>query len=176
METIPKADCKPIGYIQKQHGLNGELNLRFEAQFGDSLEELTTLFLEHDGLLVPYFIVEDGLRFRSAETALVQLQWVNNEDEAKALVGTTVYIHEDDYIRGEENFTVDDLVGFTLHDEEKGEIGTITHVDDYAGNLLLTVSYQDAEVMLPYNEDFVLDFNEENKTLKMKCPEGIFDL
>lgn len=176
METIPKNNCKKIGYIQKQHGLQGELNLRFEHQFGDSLEEVETLYLEHDGLLVPYFIMEDGLRFRSGEAALVQLEWVDDELKAKALVGASVYIHEDDYIRGDEEFTVNELVGFRLFDVNQGEIGEILQVDDYAGNMLFTVLFKDAELMVPYNEDFVVGIDVEAKTLEMQCPDGIFDL
>ncbi len=176
METIPKINCKKIGYIQKQHGLNGELNLRFEPQYGDSLEELTKLYLEHDGLLVPYFICEDALRFRSGETALVQLEWINDEKDAKALVGTSVYIHEDDYIRNEEEFTINELVGFKLHDVNMGEIGEIIQVDDYAGNVLLTVLYEEQEVMVPYNEDFVVAIDAEARMIEMRCPEGIFEL
>lgn len=176
METIPKSACKKIGYIQKQHGLAGELNLHFEHQFGDSLEEVDTLYVEHDGLLVPYFIEEDGLRFRSSEIALIQLEWVNSEKEAKALVGASVYIHEDDYIRADEDFTINELVGFQLIDVALGPIGKILQVDDFASNLLLTVSYKDTEVMLPYNENLVAGIDVEEKTIEMQCPEGIFDL
>ncbi|MFV0289823.1 MAG: ribosome maturation factor RimM [Mangrovibacterium sp.] len=176
METIPKKNCHKIGYIQKQHGLDGELNLRIEAHFADSLEDIETIFLEHDGLLVPYFLEEDGIRFRSNESALVQLKWIDSEKRAKDLVGTAVFIHEKDFIRGEEEFTVNELVGFQLVDESKGIIGDILQVDDYAGNLLLTVVYNENEVMIPYSEDFVTAFDFDNKVIEMRCPDGIFDL
>ncbi len=176
METIAKADCIKIGYLQRQHGLKGELQLRFEPQFGDSLEVLDILYLECDGLLVPFFIREAGFRFRSNESALVHFEWVNNELEAKKLNGTSVFIHEDDYIRTEENFSLNELVGFLLFDAELGAIGHIKQVDDYAGNLLFTVQYNEKEVMVPFNDDFLVRLDEDKKEIEIKCPAGIFDI
>ncbi len=176
METIPKADCLKIGYLQKPHGIKGEVTLQFEEGYDISLEEMPTIFLEIDGLLVPFFLREEGLRFRSAETALLHFDWIENEDQARKLCGSSVYIAKDDFIPDEEEMPLHMLVGFTLFDTELGRIGKILQVDDYAGNLLLTVAYKQDEVMIPFNEDFLTRFDEKARELEMQCPEGLFDL
>lgn len=176
METIPKSDCIEIGSLQRQHGLKGEIQLRFEPQYGTSLEKVNTIFLEHDGLLVPYFIPEDGLRFRSNESALISLEWINNDNQAKELSGLSVYISREDYIKEDEEFGLHELVGFTLIDTKIGEIGKILQVDDFAGNLLLTVSYKENEIMVPFSEDFLVELDDEKYIVKMNCPEGLFDI
>ena len=92
METIPHNDCLKIGYLQKPHGVRGEVVLQFQPEFGASLEEEPMLFLEIDGLLVPYFPDTEGIRFRTDETALLKFQWIETESQAKKICGFQVYM------------------------------------------------------------------------------------
>ena len=93
METIPKSDCRKIGYIRKTHGVQGEVALEYEPELEESVAQAERFFLEIDGLLVPFFISEDGLRFKSAKTALLQFNWVDGENQARRLVGCPVYLY-----------------------------------------------------------------------------------
>jgi len=47
-------DCFKVGYISKTHGLKGEVTAIFDQDF--ELDEITSLFLEFNGSLVPYFL------------------------------------------------------------------------------------------------------------------------
>ena len=176
METIPKVDCLKIGYLQKPHGIKGEVVLQFEPEYEASLDEMPTLFLEIDGLLVPFFLQSEGLRFRSGETALLLFDWIENEEQARKICGTSVYISRKDWIDEAEELSLHALVGYTLFDTEKGKIGSILHVDDYTGNLILTVKHGDEEILIPFNEDFLTRFDEEKREMELQCPDGIFDL
>ncbi|MFV0376214.1 MAG: ribosome maturation factor RimM [Mangrovibacterium sp.] len=176
METIPKPDCLKIGYLQKPHGIKGEIVLQFEPEYEASLDEMPTLFLEIDGLLVPFFLRDEGLRFRSGETALLHFDWVDDEQQARKLCGNSVYILKEDWLDEEEELPLHALVGYTLFDTDKGKIGSIVQVDDYAGNLILSVDYMGQEVLIPFNEDFLIRFDENHKELELDCPDGLFDL
>ncbi|WP_163716000.1 ribosome maturation factor RimM [Mangrovibacterium lignilyticum] len=176
METIPKVDCQKIGYLQKPHGIKGEVVLQFEPEYEESLDEMPTLFLEIDGLLVPFFIQDEGLRFRSGESALVLFDWIDSEEQARKICGCSVYILKDDLILDNNELGLHMLVGYTLYDSEKGKIGPVVQVDDYAGNLILTVTYNKQEVLVPFSEDFLTRFDEDKKEMELQCPEGIFDL
>lgn len=176
METIEKSTCKKIGYFQKPHGVKGELSLIFEPQYDLSLENEPILFLETDGLLVPYFLSPDGIRFRTAESAIVQLDWINSEEEARQLTGLSVFLKETDLVFPEEEITLHHLIGFTLYDPQIGKIGAIEKVEDYGGNLLFQLQFKGKEVLVPFNEELLLDMNESERTIEMECPEGIFDL
>ncbi|MGD9929751.1 MAG: ribosome maturation factor RimM [Mangrovibacterium sp.] len=176
METIPKNDCLKIGYLQKPHGIKGEVVLNFEPEFETSLEEEPALFLEIDGLLVPYFLKPDGLRFRSGESALLQFDWVDDENQARQICGCAVYMKKEDWLDDEEELPLHMLVGYQLFDSKRGIIGTIEQVDDYAGNLIFQVTYNGQEVLIPFNEDFLVRFDEDNREIELQCPDGIFDL
>ena len=60
MNQINKNDCVEVGYIQKPHGLKGEVILVFDKEFEETFEELEFLFIEVDGGLVPFFIEDEG--------------------------------------------------------------------------------------------------------------------
>ena len=176
METIPKSNCQKIGYIQKPHGIHGELVIRFDEEYYETLEECPTLLLEIDDLLVPYFIAEEGLRFKSGESVIAKLDWIDSDKKAKDLCGLSVFVSQDDVILSEDEFLPHLLSGFTLFDQTLGIIGEIEDVHDYSGNLLLEVNYQGKESLIPLNEDLIVRLDEEKKEIELDIPEGLFDL
>lgn len=176
METIPKKNCVKVGYVQKPHGISGELVIRFQEEYCETLEEYPALFLEVDNLLVPFFITEEGLRFKSSESVITQLEWVDSESKAKALCGLSVFVKEADVIEFEDEMIPHALVGFQLYDESLGLIGEINEVHDYAGNMLLLVNYKGKEALVPLNEDLIVRFDEDQCELELRIPEGLFDL
>jgi 16S rRNA processing protein RimM len=176
METIPKKNCVKVGYVQKPHGINGELVIRFQEEYYETLEEYPALFLEIDNLLVPFFIVEEGLRFKSSESAITRLEWIDTDKKAKDLCGLSVFVSEDDVIEFEDEMSTHALVGFQLFGEDMGIVGEIKNVHDYAGNLLLSVDYQGKEVLVPINEELILRIDEDLKEIELSIPEGLFDL
>ena len=174
METIPKTDCEKIGFIRKTHGIHGEVVLEFEEQYEYSVEDAERFFIELEGLLVPFFIADEGLRFRSGKSVIVKFDWVETESYAKRLVGKEVYLYQNEVVdMPEEQSSF--LQGFTLFDEKLGEIGNIDEVDDYAGNIVLTVTFNGQELLVPYNDEILIDLNEEKKTITLQLPEGLIE-
>lgn len=175
METIPKSDCQKIGFMRKTHGVHGELVLEYEPEFEESVAETQRFFLEIDGLLVPFFIAENGLRFRSAKTALVTFDWVETEKYARRLVGSSVYLFNHEIVdEPEESFT-SQFLHFRLLDEFGEKVGIISAVDDYAGNIVFTIDAESGEILIPFNEDFLLNLDENLKTIQLRLPEGLIE-
>ncbi|MEE4287363.1 MAG: ribosome maturation factor RimM [Mariniphaga sp.] len=175
METIPKSDCQKIGFIRKTHGVHGELVLEYEPEFEESVVEAERYFLEIDGLLVPFFVAEDGLRFRSAKTALVTFDWVETEKYARRLVGSSVYLFNYEIIDEPEEATISQFLHFQLLDENGKKLGQISAVDDYSGNIVFTVDTKKGEILVPFNEDFLLNLSKEQKTIQLQLPEGLIE-
>ena len=77
-----------IGYIQRIHGISGEVEMRFTD---DSFEqsECDYLLLKVDGLLVPFFIEE--YRFKNKDTLLVLFERVEDDAHARMLCGAEVW-------------------------------------------------------------------------------------
>ena len=175
METIPKTDCENIGFIRKTHGIHGELVLEFETHFEFSVEDADRFFVELEGLLVPFFLKKDGLRFRSGNSAIVTFDLVESEKYAKRLVGNSVYLYNTEIVDEAEESLESRFLNYLLIDENEGKMGIISQVDDYAGNIVITVEYRGEELLIPYNDDLLIEVNESQKTIKLKLPEGLIE-
>lgn len=175
METIPKADCDKVGFFKKTHGVSGELVLEYEPQFEYSIENADRFFVELEGLLVPFFIVEDGFRFKTENSAILTFDGVESEKYAKRMVGSSVFLFKNEIIVMSDELSDSELVDYLLVDEKLGKIGNIDEVDNYSGNIVFTVNFNGKELLVPFNEDFLLDIDKQNKIIKLRLPEGLFD-
>ena len=175
METIPKADCEKVGFIRKTHGVFGELVLEFEPHFETSIENADRFFVELEGLLVPFFLMEDGFRFKTDSTAIITFDGVDSEKYAKRMTGSSVFLFKTEIIVSPDELTDSELINYLLIDELLGEMGLIDQVDNYSGNIVFTVNYKGKELLVPFNEDFLLSLDKSNKIIKLRLPEGLLD-
>jgi 16S rRNA processing protein RimM len=175
METIPKADCDKVGFFKKTHGVNGDLVLEFEPQFEYSIENASRFFVELEGLLAPFFVLEEGFRFKTENSAIVTFDGVESEKYAKRMVGCSVYLFKNEIIEMPDESFESKFENYLLEDENIGEIGIIEQIDNYSGNVVITVNYRGKELLVPFNEDFIIAIDEQNKVLKLRLPDGLID-
>lgn len=157
---------KPVGYFSKPHGLKGHLIL-FTSH--DLKKKINALFVQQKGSQAPYFIEE--LR-PHASGFLVKLESVDDVNAASALKNKEV-LAEEKFIIEEDQF---EFYGFTLIDERKGEIGVIESLEGNSNNPLLKIVAVGKEILLPFNEDFVVKIIKTKKQVYYKAPEGLIDL
>jgi len=175
METIPKADCEKIGFFKKTHGVFGELVIEYEPQYEISIENADRFFVELDGLLVPFFVLEDGFRFKTENSAIITFDGVESEKYAKRMVGCSVFLFKNEIVVAPDELFDSELVDYLLIDEKLGEIGIIDQVDNYSGNIVFTMNYKGKEHLVPFNEDFLIEIDKSRKIIKLALPEGLFD-
>ena len=99
--------------------------------------------------------------------------WVETENYAKRLVGNNVFLfHSEIVLTDKETFT-DDFKGYLLIDKKNGEIGKILKTDNFAGNLVFSVQYQNSEVLVPFSKQLTLKIDKKKKIITMLLPEGL---
>ena len=157
------------GKINKTHGVSGELNCAIDA---DTIDRAEYMVLDMDGIFVPFFI--DNIRTKSQNAALVMLEDIEDETEARKLIGKDVYLpielmQEDDMLSYEY------FVGFTVVNADE-KLGKISYVDDQTVNILFGISTDSGEILLPAVEDFIAEVDNENKILYTCYPEEIINL
>jgi len=161
-----------IGKFKKPHGIKGEISFSFDNDIFDRVD-CPYLVCSMDGILVPFFIEE--YRFTTNETALVKLEDINSDIEAKQFTGLDVffprkYLEEDT----DAPLTLDYFIGFSVIDNQLGNIGTITDIDESTINTLFLLSdSEENEIIIPATDDFITEIDEEKKILFMDLPEGL---
>lgn len=166
-----------IGYITKHRGLRGEVELSFTDDCFDT-GSAEYLVLDMDGILVPFFWEE--YRFKNDDTLILKFEDIDNEAKARTLVGHSVYypkacVAEESETEGLSSYKA--LTGFSVTDENGNDLGTIVHVDDSSANTLLTLEDgKGKETMIPYHDDFLVDYNIRQRTLVLSLPEGLLEL
>lgn len=169
-----KEEAFYIGYFTKTKGLKGEIQLYFEFDAYEDLE-LDVVFADLNGKMVPFFV--SSFKLYPNNTGLFYFDDLDHIDKAQALVKKKVYLPLAKMPeRDEDDFTYDDLKGFTVSDETQGELGEIIEVNEYPQHFVATVSYKNKEILFPLNEDMIVEIDEDEKTLLVDLPEGLLDL
>ena len=159
-----------IAQVLKSNGTDGGLLLSFLDVAPEDIDLQEPVFIEFDGLPVPFYFA--SFTPRGTSRALVHLTGVRSLKDADELAGAAVYA---DYFEEEEG---EDIVGWTVTDAATGSpVGTVADFEDIPGNTCLWVRRPDGkEVLLPLHEDLVVSLDQKSGTLTLRIPDGILDL
>ena len=165
-----------IGRITKYRGISGEVELSFTDDAFDR-GSAEYLVFEVDGIFVPFFWEE--YKFKNDQTAIFKFEDIDNETAAKKIVGLKVYypysfLDDND---SDELSSIRAVTGFRIADENFGDVGVVTHVDDSSANVLFTIETNDGEeIIIPFHDDFLVDFDLKKRCMTLALPEGLLDL
>ena len=171
MPTAEAPRLLQIAQVLKSNGTEGELVWGFRDFGPEDIDLEEPVFIEYDGLPVPFFIT--SLTPRGNNKALVRLSDIRSYDEAEEIVGRPVYVSEDSI---EEEWDESDpagLVGWTLLHADGKKAGVITDFEDIPGNPCLYVDGPDGEVMVPLHEDLIRELDPDRGILIMDLPDGL---
>ena len=170
---IKEEEVYKIGIINKPHGIHGELSFTFDDDIFDRVDADYIVCLM-DGILVPFFI--ESYRFRSDSSALIKLEGVDDEQQARRFTNTEVFFPKK-HAEGteDEDLTWAYFTGFIIKDVKEGEIGKVTDVDDSTINTLFVVDQNGKELLIPAQEDFIVNLDREARIITMDLPSGLIE-
>ncbi len=163
-----------IAQVLKSNGTDGELLMRFRDINPEDIDLQEPVFIVFDGLPVPFFI--ESLTKKGTSKGLVKLNGISCLEDAEEIAGRAVYARDDDYESEEEEF--EDLIGWTLLDENGTERGTVVEFEDIPGNPCIVVDTtqggtKNGQAMIPLHEDLILSVDYEKQLISMRIPEGL---
>ena len=176
---ITREELINIGHYNKPHGVNGEISATVEVDF-DVLEGLSCLVSDIDGIFVPFFI--NAMRPKSSETVLFTIDGMDNEQDVQRLVNQDIYALKREYRQESEDadadgYPLDYFIGFDLDDDQGNRVGKIVDVNEQTENAFFIVMRDDeAECLIPANDDLIVEFDLDNKVMVMDLPDGLLDL
>ena len=171
---IRKEEVYKIGLFNKPHGSHGEISFTFTDDIFDRVEA-DYLICMLDAILVPFFMEE--YRFRSDTSALVKLEGIDSAERARMFTNVEVYFpakHAED--AGPDELSWDFFVGFRMEEVHHGNLGEVTEVDNSTINTLFIVDHKGEELLIPAQEDFIVDIDQKHKVITVDLPEGLLAL
>lgn len=176
---ITRDEILEIGIFNKAHGVKGEISATLDCEI-EAFKRFSCIVADVNGIFVPFFIT--ALRPKTADSALLTIDGFDTEESVKMLVNKTIYVLKREFaeISSSEDcdeFPIDYFIGFTVSDADGNEIGEIVDVDDTTDNVLFIVENSEGTLHhIPAVDDFIINIDEDGKTLELNLPEGILDL
>jgi 16S rRNA processing protein RimM len=172
---INRENCLLLGKFTRPHGTKGTLLLGNRNLIVEDIRKGESVFVELDGLLVPFFI--ESFKVISQEAALVSVEGIDSETKAKSFAGALVYIPEQKVrARKKNRDELPSLSGFTVIDTQLGIVGSAGEINPIVNNPLLSVFSDGREFLIPVHPDIILEINRKKKEIRINAPEGLFDL
>ena len=171
-------DCYELGSIVKPHGLKGFVVAALDVDDLEAYRKLKTVLLEMPtapGKLIEYAV--EKLQPQGNERALLKLKGIERIEEAEPLRNAKLWrpLTELPALK-EDQFYFHDVVGFTVMDEQLGELGTVETFYELPQQDVLSMRYQGQEVLIPVADELILHADQQARKLYVKLPEGLLEV
>ena len=172
---IKREDVFRIGRLGKPHGVKGEILFNFTDDVFDRVEA-EYLFIDIEGLLVPFFLEEYS--FYGDDMAVIKFSKIDSSEAAREFTGNDVYFPKALNDGKNETDDIHSVIGYTLiNADSKAVLGTVENVEVFTYNALFNIKISPTRcILLPASVDLITDINFSEHTVTMKIPDGIMDL
>lgn len=172
---MKKEDCFYLGKIVRKYSFNGELLIKLDTDEPELYENLDAMFIDVRGTFIPFFIEHSQLH--KSDLLRVQFEDVVTEADADALIKSDVYLPLELLPKLEGNkFYFHEVIGFTIEDKHYGKVGIIKAINDTTAQALFEVDHDGKEILIPMNDEFIVNVDRKTKTILVDTPEGLIDL
>ena len=164
-----------LGKVTRKFSFKGELIVFLDTDTPSHYYGLKKIFLKVDNSYIPYFISKIS-KYKN-NSVRVKFEDVNNESQAIELINYEIFLPIEELPKLEgKKFYYHEVIGFKVIDINHGEIGEITHINDQTPQHLFVVKSSGKEILIPINDDFILDLDRINKIVNLKIPEGLLKI
>lgn len=163
-----------LGLITKPFGYKGQAYVYLDTDEPEKYSNLDAVFLNIDGEMLPYMI--EDIQLRGANQAVIKFEDVDGE-EIKSLMKTEIYLPLSVLppLTGNK-FYFHEVVGFSVIDSEKGNIGKIVDFIDVLQQPIMQVDFNGIEILIPAIDKFFKTVDRERREIHIDAPEGLIDV
>lgn len=160
-----------IGKIVNAVGLKGEVRVYNYSDYKERFSEIKTVFVEDKQYTI------QNARYMK-DVAVLKLEGVDDRNGAEALKNKDLYITEDMLrVLPEDTYYIKDLVGLNVFDDQGDHLGILSDVYQNSAQDLYEIQLENKKkILLPAVEEFILDINMKERTMKVKLIDGLLDL
>jgi 16S rRNA processing protein RimM len=167
-------DCFYLGKITRLHGYKGAMVLYIDADDPTRYYTVNAVYVELNGQLIPHFIQRADPK---ANQVIVTFEGVDGEEAAQRYVNKAIYLPISTLPKlSGKQFYYHEVIGFTITDLNFGVVGQVKAITDHPTNPLFMVDHQGKEVLIPMNDDCLVEINRDKGIIVVDTPEGLIDL
>lgn len=169
-----------IGRVVKTHGVVGEILIAPDTENPDRILGLESVFLGNSASNSKLHEVRRSRihRVKKHTGVVMALADVDSVDAARSLAGRNVYANEDDLPPlDDDEYYLDDLIGYHVSDSKGKSIGTVFAVVEYPGQVMLDIKKADGSTALvPLVVPHIVSaIDDDNGSIVIADVEGLID-
>lgn len=153
------------GRIINTHGVTGEVKIEVWLDSPDYFRRFKRLYL--NGKEIKVLSARPHKQF-----IIARLEGVTDVNAAMALKGRTVEILRADAHLKEGEFFVQDILGFTVVDEQGNTVGKLTDAEETPASMIYVVKGE-REHLIPAVKEFILKIDEKKEEIRVHLIEGM---
>lgn len=170
-----KDDFFYLGKILKTYGNNGHLLILFDVDDPGDYQQLDTVFISINNELIPFTV--RSVELRPKQQALLLLDDMNSADDAEVFERMELFLPLSKLPKLQGNkFYYHEITGFSVVDQHHGNIGILRSVIDLPQQSLMQIDHGNKEVLVPLNDETLIQVDREQKILLIRAPEGLIDI
>jgi len=162
-----------LGTISRKFSFKGEVVLQINPELDTFPEQIKSVFVEFQQKRIPYFI--EFTNASKKNSIRIKFEDVSTEQDAEQLVKRDVYVLKSELDLNEE-FGLKDLIGYTALDDQETEIGEIVNLNTTTPQAIFEIQSKKGLVLIPANEEWIIDIDQADQTIYFQLPEGLLDL
>lgn len=172
---MKKEDCFYLGKIVKKYSFKGELLAKLDTDEPDLYDNLDAIFIDLRGNLIPFFV--ESSQLHKSDLLRIKFEDVDTEEDADALIKSNLYLPLEllPALEGDK-FYFHEVIGFNVKDKNFGDVGIIKSINDSTAQALFEIDRNGIEILIPMNDEFIVNVNREQKTIEVNTPDGLIDL
>lgn len=172
---MKKENCFYVGTIVSKFSFKGEVLVKLDSDDPQMYENMESVFVEIGKDLIPFFIEKCSLH--KSDLLRIKFEDVTTEADADALLKHDLYLPLDFLPKLSGNkFYFHEVIGFSVEDINYGNIGTIVGINDSTSQALFEIENSGKQILIPMNDEFLVEVNRKNKKIIVKTPEGLISL
>tara|TARA_Y100001968_G_scaffold69776_1_gene60908 strand:- start:4055 stop:4579 length:525 start_codon:yes stop_codon:yes gene_type:complete len=164
-----------LGKITRKFSFKGELIIFLDADDPSDYHNLKKVFIRNENSYIPYFISKIS-KYKN-NSIRVKFEDIIDEESATELINKEIFLPIDELpeLSGKK-FYYHEVIGYMIHDITAGEIGLIEYINDQTSQHLFVVNKNGKEILIPINDDFILNLDRTNKIINLKLPDGLLKI
>lgn len=164
-----------LGKIIKPFAAKGALLINLDVDYPEDYQEMESVFVQMNGKLIPFLIEKVELKHNNK--AVITFADIDSVDQASILVGCELYqpLTMLPELTGN-RFYYHEIKGFEVHDKNHGFIGNVIEVLEYPHQAVISIAFNNKEILLPITDDIITGLDRSKKQLFTFAPEGLIEL